>query len=154
MRKVWIVAVLIAVVLGWADTNQAQETRIAVFGLQCFVPTLPGLHTRAILIGKVILAYKTVRFVANCFDSPSESLFPEIQMSDGPVRAIDLSVVTILENGTRQVVASNRCAAHGRNGFLAFNCLASEAQGGAGEVAIFASVATLPEQRRSAGTTP
>ncbi len=141
MSKRGIVFVMLALVLGWAGNTQAQDTRIAACALNCLVPTTPGLHTRAALVGKVTLANRTVQFSASCFDGPSASLFPAFQVSDGQVTALDLSVVTSLETGQQQVVAQNHCHAEARNGFLTFRCIASEAQGG--EVDILVSIAPL-----------
>jgi hypothetical protein len=131
-----------ALLLGWAGDNQAQETRIAAFALNCFVPLTRGLHTRAALEGKVTFAPRIVQFTARCFDGPSASLFPAFQWSDGQVQALDVSVVISLEDGDQQVVAQNHCHAEARNGFLTFRCIASEAQGG--EVELLVSIAPLP----------
>ena len=144
MRKGRMVAMLVALVLGWAGTTQAQEFRLAAFALNCFVPLTPGLHTRASLVGKIKFTHRTVRFVATCFDSPSASWFPDVHVRDGQVKAVDLSVVTSLENGKQQAVAQNRCQTQGRNGFLTFRCTASEDQGG--EVDILVSIAPLHPQ--------
>ena len=141
MRKMCMVAMLVVLVLGWDGTTQAQEARLAAFALNCFVPTTPGLHTRAVLVGKIRFTNRTVRFVATCFDSPSSSPFPDVYASDGKVQAVDVSVVTYLDNGNQERVAQNHCQAHGRNGFLTFRCIASEAQGG--EVDILVSIAPL-----------
>ena len=136
-----MIAMLVVLVLSWAGTTWAQETRLAAFALNCFVPTTPGLHTRAVLVGKIRFTNRTVRFVATCFDHPSTSPFPDVYVSYGPVQAVDMSVVTYLDNGNQQRVAQNHCQAHGRNGFLTFRCIASEAQGG--EVDILVSIAPL-----------
>src|SRR5919198_2159134 len=133
-----MVSLLLARLLCWADPTRAQETRIAVFALHCFVPTTHGLHTRAVLEGQITLANRTVGFSASCFDGPSASLFPELQVSDGKVESIDLSVVTSLENSQQQLVAQNSCHADARNGFLTFRCIASEEAGG--EVNILVSI--------------
>src|SRR5215813_14558327 len=152
VRKVCMVAMLVVLVLGWAGTTQAQEARLAACALNCFVPTTPGLHTRAELVGKVTLANRTVQFSATCFDGPSASLFPAFQVSDGQVTALDLSVVTFLETGNREVVAQNHCHAEARNGFLTFRCIASEAQGG--EVDVLVSIAPLHLKVSSDGSIP
>jgi hypothetical protein len=152
MRKVWSVATMLALVLGWAGTNQAQAPRLAAFALHCFVPFTYGLHTRAVLVGKITLANRTARLIASCFDSPSASRFPDIQGDDGEVQSVDVSVITYLENSTRQVIAQNHCSSHGRNGFLTFRCTASEAHGG--EVDILVSIAPLDQQGLSEGATP
>jgi hypothetical protein len=141
VNKGGMVAVLVALVLCWTAHTQAQEPRIAACALHCFVPTTPGLHTRAELVGKVTLAKRTVHFSASCFDGPSASLFPAFQVSDGQVTSLDLSVVTSLETGDREVVAQNHCRAEARNGFLTFRCIASEDQGG--EVNVLVSIAPL-----------
>ena len=141
MNKGGMVAVLVALALCWTAHTLAQEPRIAACALQCFVPTIPGLHTRAELVGKVTLANRTVHFSASCFDGPSPSLFPAFQVSDGQVTSLDLSVVTFLETGNREVVAQNHCRAEARNGFLTFRCIASEDQGG--EANVLVSIAPL-----------
>jgi hypothetical protein len=141
VRKMCIVAMLVVLVLGWAGTTQAQEARLAAFALNCFVPTTPGLHTRAVLVGKIRFTNRTVRFVATCFDRPSASLFPEVYVSYGQVQLVDVSVVTYLENGNQEGVAQNQCQAQGKNGYLTFRCAASEDQGG--EVNILVSIAPL-----------
>jgi hypothetical protein len=134
-------AVLVALMLCWTAHTQAQEPRIAACALHCFVPTTPGLHTRAELVGKVTLANRTVHFTASCFDGPSPSQFPAFQVSDGQVTSLDLSVVTSLESSDRKVVAQNHCRAEARNGFLTFRCIASEDRGG--EVNVLVSIAPL-----------
>jgi hypothetical protein len=148
----YMIAMLVALVLSWAGTTWAQETRLAAFALNCFVPTTPGLHTRAVLVGKIRFTNRTVRFVATCFDRPSASLFPDVYVSDGQVQSVDVSVVTYLDNGNQQRVAQNHCQAHSRNGFLTFRCTASEAQGGA--VDILVSIAPLYMPVPSDGATP
>jgi hypothetical protein len=145
-------AMLVALTLCWTGHPQAQEPRIAACALNCLVPTTPGLHTRADLVGKVTLANRTVRFSATCFDGPSSSLFPAFEVSDGQVTSLDLSVVTSLETGNREVVAQNHCHAEARNGFLTFRCIASEAQGG--EVDVLVSVAPLHLKMSSDGPVP
>ena len=141
MRKMCMVAMLVVLMLGWAGTTQARETRLAAFALNCFVPTTPGLHTRAVLVGKIRFTNRTVRFVATCFDRPSASLFPDVYRSDGQVQLVDVSVVIYLENGNQEVVTQNQCQAQGKNGYLTFRCAASEDQGG--EVNILVSIAPL-----------
>jgi hypothetical protein len=136
-----MVAMLVVLVLGWVGTIQAQEARLAAFALNCFVPTTPGLHTRAVLVGKIRFTNRTVRFVATCFDRPSASLFPAVYVRDGRVQSVDVSVVTYLDNGNQEGVARNHCQAQGRNGYLTFRCAASEDQGG--EVNILVSIAPL-----------
>jgi len=147
-----MVAVLVALVLCWTVHTQAQAPRIAACALNCLVPTTPGLHTRAELVGKVTLANRTVQFSASCFDGPSPSLFPAFQVSDGPVTSLDLSVVTSLETGTREVIAQSHCHAEASNGFLTFRCIASEAQGG--EVDVLMSIAPLHLKMSSDGSIP
>jgi hypothetical protein len=134
-------AVLVALMLCWTAHTQAQEPRIAACALHCFVPTTPGLHTRAELVGTVTLANRTVHFTASCFDGPSPSQFPAFQVRDGQVTSLDLSVITSLETGDREVVAQNHCRAEARNGFLTFRCIASEDRGG--EVNVLVSIAPL-----------
>ena len=141
MRKGSLVSVMLALVLGWVDINQAQTTRMAACALNCLIPTILGLHTRATLVGTVTLENRTVQFSASCFDGPSTSLFPVFQVSDGQVKSLDLSVVTFLETGNQEVVAQNSCRAEARNGFLTFRCIASEDQGG--EVDVLISIAPL-----------
>ena len=147
-----MVAVLVALMLCWTAHTQAQEPRIAACALHCFIPTTPGLHTRAELVGKVTLANRTVHFSARCFDGPSSSLFPAFQVSDGQVTSLDLSVVTSLETGNREVIAQNHCHAEARNGFLTFRCIASEDQGG--EVDVLVSIAPLRLPGPSHGAMP
>jgi hypothetical protein len=79
-------------------------------------------------------------------------LFPAFQVSDGQVLSLDLSVVTSLETGDREVVAQNHCHAEARNGFLTFRCSASEVQGG--EVDVLMSIASLHLKMSSDGSTP
>ena len=152
MGKGCMVDVLVALMLCWTANTQAQGTRIAACALHCFVPTTPGLHTRAELMGTVTLANRTVLFAATCFDGPSSSLFPAFQASDGQVISVELSVVTSLETGDREVVAQNHCHAEARNGFLTFRCIASENQGG--EVDVLVSIAPLHLKVSSDGSTP
>ena len=152
MSKGGMGAVLVALVLCWTVHTQAQEPRIAACALNCFVPTTPGLHTHAELVGKVTLANRTVQFSASCFDGPSSSLFPAFQVSDGQVTSLDLSVVTFLETDNWEVVAENHCHAEARNGFLTFRCIASEDQGG--EVDVLVSIAPLHLTGPSQGAIP
>jgi hypothetical protein len=56
--------ILAVLVLGWAGTSQAQDTRLAAFALHCFVPITSDMHTRAVLVGKIILANRTDWFVS------------------------------------------------------------------------------------------
>jgi hypothetical protein len=149
MRKVSIVIMLVTLGLGWAGTTQAQGTRVSAFGLNC-IPT-PGLHTRAILVGKIKLTNRTIRFVATCFDLSSPSLFPEVDALDGEVKSIDLSVVTSLENDNQKKVAENDCQAHSGDGFLNFLCNASD-QGGM--VGILVSIPPVPPQVSANGAAP
>ena len=72
-------SVLVALVLGWIAHTQAQEPQIAACAPHCFVPTTPGLHRHAELVGKVTLVNRTVHFSASCCDGPSLSLFPAFQ---------------------------------------------------------------------------
>ena len=152
MHKGGMAAVLVALVLCWTVHTQAQAPRIAACALNCLVPTTPGLHTRAELVGKVTLANRTVQFSASCFDGPSPSVFPAFQVSDGPVTALDLSVTTSLETGNREVIAQNHCRGEARNGFLTFRCIASEDQGG--EVDVLVSIAPLHLTIPSHGALP
>jgi len=130
-------------------TTQAQGTRVSAFGLNC-IPT-PGLHTRAILVGKIRLTNRTIRFVAMCFDLSFPSLFPEVDALDGDVKSIDLSVVASLENDNQQKVAENDCQAHSGDGFLNFLCKASD-QGGM--VGILVSIPSIPLQASSDRAAP
>jgi hypothetical protein len=116
------------------------------------IPTTLGLHTRATLVGTVTLENRTVQFSASCFDGPSTSLFPVFQVSDGQVKSLDLSVVTFLETGNREVVAQNYCQGAAKNGFLTFRCMASEDQGG--EVDVLISIAPLHSTVPLHGTLP
>ena len=141
MGKGCMVEVLVTLLLCWTAPTQAQGARIAACALHCFVPTTSGLHTRAELAGTVTLANRTVHFSATCFDGPSSSLFPAFQVSDGQVTSVELSVVTSLETGDREVVAQNHCRAEARNGFLTLRCIASENQGG--EVDVLVSIEPL-----------
>jgi hypothetical protein len=152
MRTVVRTFLILALVLAWSGTTQAQDSRIAAFALNCFVPTTPGLHTRAVMRGKVRLATRTVRFVASCVDGPSVSQFPVFQRSDGTVLSLDVSIVTSLENGMQQTIAQNRCHAGARNGFLTFRCMASADQGG--EVDVLVSIAPLNLQEAAKETMP
>ncbi len=152
MSKGGMVAVLVTLMLCWTGHPQAQEPRIAACALNCLVPTTPGLHTRAELVGKVTLANQTVPFSATCFDGPSSSLFPAFQASDGQVTSVELSVVTSLETSNREMVAQNHCHSEARNGFLTFRCIASEDQGG--EVEVLMSIAPLRLKVSSDGSTP
>jgi hypothetical protein len=147
-----MVAMLVVPMLGWAGPTQARETRLAAFALNCFVPTTHGLHTRAVLVGKIRFTNRTVRFVATCFDGPSTSPFPDAYVGDGRVQSVDMSVVAYLDNGNQERVAQNHCQAQGRNGFLTFRCTASEDQGG--EVNILVSIAPLHLQVPPDGATP
>src|SRR5262245_21962328 len=124
MKHVSMITLMWALLLAWAGDTQAQAPRIAVFALNCLVPLTRGLHTRAALEGTITFAQRSVPFAARCFNGPSASLFPVVQGSDGPVQALDVAVVTFLEDGARQVVAQNHCQAGGRNGFLTFRCSA------------------------------
>jgi hypothetical protein len=92
-------------------------------------------------VGTVTLANRTVHFTASCFDGPSPSQFPAFQVRDGQVTSLDLSVITSLETGDREVVAQNHCRAEAKNGFLTFRCIASEDRGG--EVNVLVSIAPL-----------
>jgi hypothetical protein len=139
VRNVSMVGILAALVLGWAGTSQAQDTRLAAFALHCFVPIASDRHTRAVLVGKITFANRTDWFVVSCYDGPSASRFPDILVSDGEVQAIDVSAVTVLEDSAQQVIAYNSCDAHGKNGFLTFRCMASETYGG--EVNVLVSIA-------------
>jgi hypothetical protein len=143
VRNVSMVGILAALVLGWAGTSQAQDTRLAAFALHCFVPITSDMHTRAVLVGKITLANRTDWFVVGCYDGPSASRFPDILVSDGEVQAIDVSTVAVLEDSAQQVIAYNSCDAHGKNGFLTFRCMASETYGG--EVNILVSIAPPPQ---------
>lgn len=143
MKKVSMVGILATLLLGWAGTSQAQDTRLAAFALDCFVPTADDMHTRAVLVGQITLANRTDWFVVSCYDGPSTSRFPDILVSDGEVQTIDVSAVTVLEDSAQQVIAYNSCDAHGKNGFLTFRCMASETYGG--EVNVLVSIAPVSQ---------
>jgi hypothetical protein len=122
--------------------GQAQEPRLAAFALQCFVPTTPGYHTRATLIGTFTLQNRTIWTVASCADGPSPSTWPAFDASDGAVETVELIVVTALErevDAQRQLVAYNYCSTYGQNGFFSFRCMADAQQGG--EVNVLVSIA-------------
>jgi len=135
-----MVGILVALVLGWAGASQAQDTRLAAFALDCFIPTADDMHTRAVLVGQITLANRTDWFVVSCYDGPSASRFPDILVSDGEVQAIDVSAVTVLEDSVQQVMAYNSCDAHSKNGFLTLRCMASDTYGG--EVNVLVSIAS------------
>jgi hypothetical protein len=118
---------------------QAQEPRLAAFTLQCFVPTTPGYHTRATLIGTFTLQNRTIWTVASCADGPSPSTWPAFDASDGAVETVELIVVTVLEDAQQQLVAYNYCSTYGQNGFFSFRCMADTQQGG--EVNVLVSIA-------------
>jgi hypothetical protein len=122
-----------------AALPQAQNPRLASFALECYVPTTPGYHTRATLIGTFHLAERTVSTVASCHDGPSPSVWPTFDASDGAVTSVDLVVVTVLENAQYHFVAYNYCTATGTNGYLTFHCMADPQQGG--EVNVLVSIA-------------
>src|SRR5262249_8659931 len=126
--------------LGYAPLLvQAQVPRIAAFQFQCFVPTTPGYHTRATLIGTFTLANRTVWTVASCHDGHSPSPWPEFEASDGPVEKVELVVVTVLEDADYQYVAHNYCSTYGQNGYFTFRCSADGQRGG--EVNVLVSIA-------------
>ena len=77
---------------------QGQAPRLAAFQLQCHVPTIPGYHTRATLIATFVMANRTTWTVASCADGPSPATWPEFADTDGAVQAMDIVVVTVLEN--------------------------------------------------------
>jgi len=140
VRTMAMVVMLVALALSGAGIAQA-EWRPAAFALNCYIPTTPDLHTRASLIGKIRLARRTVRFVASCADSSSTSQFPDLEVKDGEVQVIDVSVVTYLETSTGQMIAHNPCSFSSRNGFLTARCMASATY--EGEVEILVSIAPL-----------
>ena len=131
-------ATTVLLLLGAALT-QAQSPRLAAFTLECYVPTTPGYHTRATLIGTFTLANRTVWTVGSCHDGPSPSVWPTFDASDGPVQSIGLVVVTVLENAQYQFVSYNYCTASGTNGYFTFHCMADPQQGG--EVNVLVSIA-------------
>ena len=119
--------------------GQAPAPRLAAFTLQCVVPTTPGYHTRATLIGTFTLQHRTIWTVASCVDGPSPSPWPAFDASDGAVETVELIVVTALEDTQQQLVAYNYCSTYGQNGFFAFRCMADAQQGG--EVTVLVSIA-------------
>jgi hypothetical protein len=141
VRNIALVGTLAALVLGWVGLSQAQEARLAAFALHCVVPTADDRHTRAVLVGQITFATRTDGFVVSCYDGPSTSRFPDILVSDGEVQAIDVSVVTVLEDSAQQMMAYTSCEAHGQNGFLTLRCMASETDGG--EVNVLVSIAPV-----------
>ena len=146
MRRLWtrrVVTALCALstplILGNSSLAHAQVPRLAAFTLQCLVPTTPGMHTRATLVGKFTLAQRTIWTVASCQDGPSPARWPEFQESDGDVQAVDVSVTTVLENAQYRTVAYNACSSRSSNGYVTFRCLADEQRGG--EVNVLVSIA-------------
>jgi hypothetical protein len=139
MRRTGSTLVFAALILSSVSLTYAQAPRLAAFALQCFVPTTPGFHTRATLVGTFRLAQRTVRTVASCQDGPSPSQWPEFSAGDGDVQAIEVSVTTVLENANHQTVAYNACSGRSSNGYVTLRCLADEQQGG--EVNVLVSIA-------------
>ena len=146
MRRLWtrrVVTALCALstplILGSSSLAHAQTPRLAAFTLQCLVPSTPGMHTRATLVGKFTLAQRTVWTVASCQDGPSPARWPEFQDSDGDVQDVDVSVTTVLENAQYRTVAYNECWSRSSNGYVTFRCLADEQHGG--EVNVLVSIA-------------
>jgi hypothetical protein len=118
---------------------QAQSPRLAAFQLQCYVPTLPGYHTRATLIGTFVMANRTTWTVASCADGPSPANWPEFDAADGAVQAMYIVVVTVLENAEHDLVDYNYCEASSTKGYVILRC-AADPQGN-GEVQVLASIA-------------
>jgi hypothetical protein len=139
MRRTISRMVCAVVILGSISLAHGQAPRLAAFALHCFVPTTPGFHTRATLVGTFTMAQQTVRTVASCQDGPSPSRWPEFSASDGDVQAIEVSVTTVLENAQHRTVAYNACSGRSSNGYLTLRCLADEQQGG--EVNVLVSIA-------------
>lgn len=146
MRRPWtrrvgiaLCTVSTALLLSSLSLAYAQMPRLAAFALHCLVPTTPGLHTRATLVGTFTLDQRTVWTVASCQDGPSPALWPEFSASDGAVQAVEVSVTTVLENANQQMVAFNTCTMQGANGYMTFRCMADEQLGG--EVHVLVSIA-------------
>ena len=139
VRQAVSVSVIGAALLLAPLTLRAQDTRLAAFGLQCFRPTLSGLHTHASLLGKIRLEKQTIRFSATCDDGASTSPFPEIPRSAGAVESVEVTLVTTLENAAHGASATNRCAMQSHNGFLTLRCLADATHGG--DVDVLVSIA-------------
>src|SRR5688500_3754377 len=76
MKAVKLVALLLALGLCERGAIQADDFRLTAFALTCLVPFTPGLHTRAVLTGKIKLAHRQVRFIARCFDDTATTGFP------------------------------------------------------------------------------
>jgi hypothetical protein len=119
-------------------SGEGTESRLAVFGLDCFGPWVAGSHTRATLVGQVQLANRTVWTVASCADGPSEAVWPVVTEADGEVLQLEVTVFTVLENAAGQYLTHNVCMGRSANGYLTLRCLADVAQGG--EVNILVSI--------------
>jgi hypothetical protein len=97
--------------------GEAQESRLAAFTLQCFVPTTRDYHTRATLIGTFTLQNRTIWTVASCADGPSTSPWPDFDASDGAVETVELIVVTVLEDRSISWWPTTTARPMGRMGF-------------------------------------
>ena len=138
MRQSWSALVIALCLVASASLGHAQD-RLAAFTLDCFVPTTPGWHTRATLVGTFTLANRTEWTVASCADSPSHDRWPEFQVADGAVVSVELVVVTVLEDAQHQLIAWNYCQTSGQNGYFTFRCSADPQRGG--EVNVLVSIA-------------
>lgn len=111
--------------------------RLAAYTLHCWQTGGLQTHTRAVLVGQLVFATKRPRrFVAQCHDGPSGSLFPSVSQRDGPVVRIVLHVEVLLEDGGSALLAQNQCEGTSTNGYLSLRCLADEARGGAVDVGV------------------
>jgi hypothetical protein len=139
MRRIMTRIVIAVLILSSPGLSQAQQSRLAAFTLQCFVPTTRGYHTRATLVGRFTLENRTVWTVASCADGPSPARWPEFSWEDGAVQAVDLWVETALEDPAYQLVRATSCAISTGNGFFSGRCIADESLGG--QVNILVSIA-------------
>ena len=117
---------------------QAQAPRLAAFQLQCYVPTIPGYHTRATFIATFVLENRTTWTVASCADGPSPANWPEFADTDGAVLAMYLVVVTVLENAAHDLVDYNYCETTSYKGYVTLRC-AADPQGD-GEAQVLVSI--------------
>jgi hypothetical protein len=130
---------VMGVLVGGLGVGVAQaDSRLAVFGLECFGPWIPGYHTRATLVGQFQLVNRTLWTVASCADGPSEAVWPVVSEADGEVLQLEVTVFAVLENADGQYVTHNVCTGRSANGYLTLRCLADVAQGG--EATILVSI--------------
>jgi hypothetical protein len=139
MRRTLTPILATGLLLGSLSLAQAQMPRLAIFTLQCFVPTTRGYHTRASLVGQVILATRTVWFMADCTDGPSPASWPEFQWADGAVQELDLWVTATLEDAAYQLVRATTCTITTGDGFYTGRCMADESL--EGQVNLLVSIA-------------